>query len=98
MNIGFIFGLQIILIALLTILLSTIGYVLFIDLANEVLIESLKQLAKTHILLDLKFLTFNFNIALIDALVVIILAIISFIIPMLQIYKIKPVQIIKNKE
>lgn len=97
-NIGFIFGLQIILIALLTILLSTIGYVLFIDLANEVLIESLKQLAKTHILLDLKFLTFHLNIALIDALVVIILAIISFIIPMLEIYKIKPVQIIKNKE
>ena len=76
------------LIALCTIILSTTGYFVFIGLANDVLIESLRQLAPLHVVLDLESLTFK----------LIILTIISFIITMLKIYRIKPVQIIKTKE
>ena len=97
-TIGIIFGLQITLIAILTIIISTIGYVLFIDLANDVLITSLKELAKTYIILDLDFLTFKVEVALMDALIIVLLAFLSFVVPILQIHKIKPVQIIKNKE
>lgn len=97
-TIGIVFGFQLLLIALLTIILSTIGYFFFIDLANDVLIESLKVLAPSHIVLDLDFLTFKIDIVGINSLLVIILTIISFVIPMLKIYKIKPVKIIKTKE
>jgi ABC-type antimicrobial peptide transport system permease subunit len=97
-TIGIVFGLQLLLIAICTIILSTIGYFFFIDLANDVLIESLKVLAPSHIVLDLDFLTFKIDIVGINSLLVIILTIISFVIPMLKIYRIKPVKIIKTKE
>ena len=97
-TIGIIFGLQLLLIAICTIILSTIGYFFFIDLANDVLIESLKVLAPSHIVLDLDFLTFKINVVGVNSLLVVILTIVSFIIPMLKIYSIKPVQIIKTKE
>ena len=98
MPIGTVFGLQLLLIALCTIVLSIVGYFFFIDLANDVLIESLKVLAPSHIVLDLEFLTFKINIAGINSLLVIVLTLISFVMPMMKIYKIKPVQIIKAKE
>lgn len=98
MSIGTVFGLQLLLIALCTIVLSIVGYFFFIDLANDVLIESLKVLAPSHIVLDLEFLTFKINIAGINSLLVIVLTLISFVMPMMKIYKIKPVQIIKAKE
>lgn len=97
-TIGIVFGLQVLLIALCTIILSTIGYFVFIGLANDVLIESLRQLAPLHVVLDLDFLTFKLNIVFINSILVVILTVISFIIPMLKIYRIKPVQIIKAKE
>lgn len=97
-TIGIVFGLQLLLIALCTIILSTIGYYFFIDLANDVLIESLKVLAPTHIVLDLDFLTFKMDVVYINSLLIVILTVVSFIIPMLKIYRIKPVQIIKTKE
>lgn len=97
-TIGIIFGLQLLLIALCTIILSTIGYFFFIDLANDVLIESLKILAPGHVVIDLDFLTFKLSIVGVNSVLVIILGIISFIIPMFKIYNIKPVLIIKAKE
>jgi len=58
----------------------------------------LKILAPSHIVLDLDFLTFKINVVGVNSLLVILLTIVSFIIPMLKIYNIKPVQIIKTKE
>ena len=93
-----VFGLQILLIALLTIVMSTLGYFFFIDLANDVLIESLKQLAPSQVVLDLDFLTFKIDIALTNMLLILALALVSLLIPMLKIKGIKPVKIIKAKE
>ena len=97
-TIGRIFGLQIILIAILTILMSTLGYYYFIDMANDVLIESLRKLAPTHVMLDLNFLTFKLNVVNINIILIAVLCILSLFIPMLKIRKIKPVKIIKTKE
>ena len=93
-----IFGLQVILIAAATSVLATLGYLVFIDLANDVLIASLRELAPSHIVLDLHFLTFKPTIALMDSLVVFGLSILSLVIPMIKIHNIKPVKIIKSKE
>ena len=82
----------------LKMILSTIGYYFFIGLANDVLIESLKVLASDHVVLDLYFLTFKMSIVGINSLLVLVMTIVSFVIPMIKIYSIKPVQIIKAKE
>lgn len=97
-TIGWVFGLQIILIGLLTIVLSTVGYYLFIGLANDVLIESLKEFATSRIVLDADFLVFNKYIAHMDNILIVFLSMVAFIIPFIKVCRIKPVKIIKSKE
>lgn len=97
-TIGLIFGIQVVLIAIFTIVLSTIGYLVFIDIANDVLIASLRELAKSHVVIDLDFLTFKGSVALIDTLLILGLTLVSLIIPFIKIRNIKPVKIIKTKE
>ena len=97
-SIGIVFGIQIVLIALVTMLMSTLGYYFFIDLANDVLIGSLKVLAESHIMLDLDFLTFKFIVVGFNIILIVLLSVISLIIPMVKIKNIKPVKIIKAKE
>jgi len=97
-SIGAIFGLQVALIAILTCILATAGYYFFIDLANDVLIESLMRLAPGHVVLDLNFLTFQPRIAIENCVLVGVLALISLIFPMIKIKAIKPVKIIKAKD
>ena len=96
--IGVVFGLQVMLIALLTCGLSTLGYYLFIDVANDILIESVKRLAPAWPMIDLQFLTFRWDIALMNCLLIFALAFVSLIFPMIKIKAIKPVKIIKAKE
>ena len=93
-----IFGLQVMLITALTCIMATVGYYFFIDLANDVLIDSLKRLAPNHVVLDLEFLTFIPKIAAENCVLVCLLSIISLIFPMIKIKAIKPVKIIKVKE
>ena len=93
-----IFGLQILLIALLTCVMTTAGQYLFIDLANDVLIESLKKLASSYIVMDLQFLTFQSNIAVANCMLIWVLSIVSLVFPMVKIKEIKPVKIIKARE
>lgn len=97
-TISVIFGLQLLLIMVLTIIMSILGYLLFIGEANNVLVSSLKELAPNRVVLDLEFLTFKPMIALINSLLIVVLTVVSFVIPMLSIYNIKPVKIIKSKE
>lgn len=97
-SIGAIFGLQIVLIAVLTILLSTIGYMIFVGIANDLLIESLKNLVPNRIILNLDFLVFNGQIMVQNGLLIGTLAILSFLIPMVKIRALHPVKIIRTKE
>lgn len=97
-SISLIFGLQVLLIAVLTCLLATAGQYFFIDMANDVLIESLKKLATSYIVLDLQFLTFQPNIAFVNCILILCLTSISLVFPMIRIKAIKPVKIIKAKE
>ena len=97
-TVGTVFGLQVILIALLTCILSVVGYYYFIDFANDVLIESLKRLAPTRIVLDLNFLTFQKDIARDNCILVFVLAIVALIPSMIRVKVIKPVKIIKTKD
>ena len=93
-----VFGLQMFLIAALTCLLSALGYYYYIDLANDVLIESLKRFAPSKVMLDLNFLTYQEDIVRNNCILVFALTIISLVVPMLKIKSIKPVKIIKTKD
>ena len=97
-SIGVIFGLQVMLIAILTCALATAGYYYFIDLANTVLVESLMRFNPSSVVLDLDFLKFNPNIAMENCILIFILAFASLFLPMIKIKAIKPVKIIKAKE
>ena len=97
-TIGVIFGLQLLLIAICTAILSIWGYGTFIGVANDILVNSLQILAPGRVVLDLDFLKFIPTIAIMDAILVFVLGAISFVFPMLKIYKINPVQIIKTRE
>lgn len=93
-----IFGLQVALIAILTSFMSTVGYFIFIDMANTVLFESLKRLAPLKVVLDLDFLTFKPIIAVINCIAIFILSLLALLLPLIKIKLIKPVKIIKAKE
>lgn len=93
-----VFGIQVGLIVILTCLMSTVGYYLFVDVANDVLINSIRAIAPTWIVLDLQCLVYDPTIAFFNCLLVIGLAGASLIFPMIKIKAIKPVKIIKAKE
>ena len=93
-----IFGLQLMLITVLTCIMATVGYFFFIDMANDVLIDSLKRLAPDKVVIDLDFLTFIPSIAKENCVLVCLLSVVALIFPMIKIKAIKPVKIIKAKE
>lgn len=97
-SVGMIFGLQIVLIAVITGVLSTLGYLFFVDLTNDLLVESLRSLVSDRFILDLDFLIFRWDVVAQNSLLIIILALISFVIPLLKIRASHPVKIIRTKE
>ena len=97
-TIATIFGIQVGLIVLLTCALSTVGYYLFVDVANDVLIDSIRTIAPTWIVLDLQCLVYDPMIAFMNCMLILGLAAASLIFPMIKIKAIKPVKIIKAKE
>lgn len=93
-----IFGLHTLLIAFTTIVVFVVGYVAFANVANHILLESLKAITPTKIMLDLQFIKFDWRLALINSAVVVFISIVSTIIPIILLRHIKPVTIIKAKE
>lgn len=93
-----IFGLHTLLIAFTTIVVFVVGYVAFANVANHILLESLKAITPTKIMLDLQFIKFDWQLALINSAVVVFISIVSTIIPIILLRRIKPVTIIKAKE
>lgn len=94
-----IFGLHVGLIALITCIISTVGYALLINLSNDILFKSMIELVPAgNIVLNLKFFTFMPKVMLFNCALIFVLAIISLIIPLIKIKLIKPVKIIKANE
>lgn len=93
-----IFGLHTLLIAVATIVVSVVGYVAFANVANRILVESLKVIAPARIMLDLQFIKFDWQLALINSAAVVLISIVSTTIPIILLKRIKPITIIKAKE
>lgn len=71
---------------------------MFIDLANEVLINSLMELAPTYVLINMQFLKINTDHFLVNGGIVLFIVFVSLIIPMAKLRKLKPSTIIRAKE
>ena len=97
-SLSIIFILHLFVVLILTTLLFVAGFYIFSDLANTILVESLKQLAPNNIMMNLSFIKFDSNLVLFDSLWMFVIALISTLVPMIRMKNIRPVQIIKSKE
>jgi ABC-type antimicrobial peptide transport system permease subunit len=98
LTINIIFGLQIGLIALFTCVVSSLGYLLLVEPANELFIISLREMVPSQLVLDLDVLVYIPRLVWENALLVAILAIVSLVVPMAKIGRIQPVKIINNRD
>lgn len=92
------FSLHTFFLAIVICLVSIFGILITYDFANTILVESIKILAPSHMLIELQFITFNWNYILQDSIIIFVVAIISTIISILRLQSIKPISIIKAKE
>lgn len=97
-TINTIFGVQIGLIALFTCLIAGAGYYFLVEPANTLFILSLREMVPSQLVLDLDVLVFLPKVLGATVLLIVLLAIISLAAPMSKIGKIRPVQIINNRD
>lgn len=97
-TIGFIFGLQIGLIAIFTCLVSGLGYYYLIEPANDLFILSLREMVPSQLVLDLDVLVFIPGVVVENVILIAVLSVISLVVPMAKIGKIQPVKIINNRD
>lgn len=97
-TINFIFGLQIGLIALITCVISALGYYFLVEPANTLFVVSLREMVPSQLVLDLDVLVFIPQVVLRNIILIAVLAVVSLIIPMSRINKIQPIKIINVRE
>ena len=97
-DLTFIISIQMCLLALLVILLYIIGSVIFIDLSNDILVQSLLEFNPGLFLLDVDVLYLKKNFIFENSILVVIIVLISFIVPLFRLKFLKPTNIIKAKE
>ena len=97
-DLTFIFGLQIVLLLILSIIMYIVGSILFIDLSNDVLIKSLLELAPNNFMMDITVLYINYQHIIANSILMTLIVIISFALPLVNLKKLKPTNIIKAKE
>ncbi len=93
-----ILGRQLFFLLIFTVFFYIVGSFLFIDLANEVLINSLMELAPNHVLINMQFLKINGYHFLVNSVIALFIVLISLLIPMFKLRRLKPSAIIRAKE
>ncbi|MBQ9124519.1 MAG: ABC transporter ATP-binding protein [Acholeplasmatales bacterium] len=97
LDISKIFVLKTIIIGLIICIISTIGIILFTDLANDLLINSIMSINNVRIN-SIRIISIRPNLIFIDLGLVLLATTISALIPLLVLHRIKPLSIIKAKE
>ena len=93
-----IFGVEILLEIILIIIMYNLGSIIFIDFSNDVLIKSLMELAPNNFLMDIKVLFINKADLIRNSILVILIVFASFILPIITLRSLKPLDIVKAKE
>lgn len=85
-------------IAILIITLVFVGYYSLSLIANDILMDSIKQLSPNQIMVKINFISFDLRLFLIDSLIALATSMLATIIPIVFLKKIEPISIIKAKE
>ena len=93
-----IFGIHTLFISILVCLMTILGVWLTYDFANTILVKSINAFAPSYALMDLQFIRFNWIYILQDSILVLVVAVISTLVSIIRLNKIKPISIIKAKE
>ena len=96
-DIGKVFILQNILLSATVSALTYIGSVVFIDVANDILIKSFTEITEVGVG-NINIISFNLPLVMLAVAATIILGLISTVAPLLYLHNIKPINIIKAKE
>lgn len=97
-DLSVVLGLQIVLLLLLIIALYVVGSFSFTNLANEVLLSSIKELSKNSYIMDVQILSINLSHVASNCLLVTAVVFVAFAIPLIKLYRLKPTNVIKAKE
>lgn len=93
-----IFMYQVLFLSLLVGVISTIGMILLDELINTILVENLAYFLYTDIIRDLTIIEFNPLISLGNSLAILVISFLSSFVLISTIRKVKPMNIIRNKE
>ena len=97
-SLAWMFALQIIITAIVTCILSYVGLYVFVNLADEVLVRALMASSSGYTMLDIELISFNVPIIMADCGGVMLISLLSTLLPLLSLRKVKPINIIKAKE
>jgi ABC-type antimicrobial peptide transport system permease subunit len=92
------FGMHTLFIAILTIILFAFGYNILAVSANDILLDSLRNIGHVKFLGDIEIITFEWIYVVINSITVLLMTLISTIIPVLLLKRIKPIKIINSRE
>lgn len=91
-----VFGTQIVILLILTLMIYILGSFALVDIANSVLIHSLLQLVTDGFVMDVKLLTIKPIHMLINSAIFTIITFLSFVLPLIKLHKLKPTNIMKS--
>jgi len=97
-SLAWMFALQIIITAIVTCILSYVGLYVFVNLADEVLVRALMAGSSGYTMMDIELISFNVPIIMADCGGVMLISLLSTLLPLLSLHKVKPINIIKAKE
>ena len=96
-SLAWMFALQIIITAIVTCVLSYFGLYIFVNLADAVLVRALMASSSGYVMLNIELISFNVPIIMADCGGVMFLSLLSTLLPLLTLRKVKPINIIKAK-
>ncbi len=97
-SLAWMFALQIVITAIVTCVLSYVGLYVFVNLADEVLVRALMVASSGYTMMDIELISFNVPIIMADCGGVMLISLLSTLLPLLTLRKVKPINIIKAKE
>lgn len=95
-DLSLILSLQIVVLLILTVAVYVAGSFSFIDIANDVLLTSIQEIAKDSFIIDVDILQISVTQILVNSLIVAVIVMVSFAFPLIKLYRLKPTNIMKS--
>ena len=97
LDVGKVFVLQVMFIGIVVCIISTVLQVFASVIANDIIVDAMMLVSNISAVKNIAIISFKPIIALIDMLVLLVVVVISAMVPLIKLHRIKPVNIIKHK-